>query len=63
MEIETRLLPVWPFLDAAGAFVGGVIGGIRSGNWGGAGVGAATGAVTGSTGIVGRIGRWLHSLF
>lgn len=56
-------------MDAAGAILGGVIDAGRqyinngSVNWNHVGGSAVIGAVTGSTGLVGRAGRWLASLF
>ncbi|HYM95484.1 MAG TPA: hypothetical protein VET23_15200 [Chitinophagaceae bacterium] len=55
--------------DIAGAIFGAVGSAINqyvnngTVHWGGVATGAVLGAVTGSTGIVGRIGRWIKSLF
>lgn len=49
--------------DIAGAVVGGAIGGIKSGSWKGAGEGALIGAVVASTGVIGRLGKWISKLW
>jgi hypothetical protein len=55
--------------DIAGAVVGGVVAGVNSYilngevNWGAVGLGAGAGAITGSTGVVGKVGKWISSLF
>ena len=45
--------------DIAGAIVGGAVGGLRSQSWRGAGEGALIGAIVASTGVIGRIGKWI----
>jgi len=55
--------------DIAGAVIGGVISGVNSYintgevSWGGVAVGAGAGAITGSTGVVGKVGKWISNLF
>jgi hypothetical protein len=55
--------------DVAGAVIGGVIAGVNSYintgevSWGGVAIGAGAGAVTGSTGVVGKVGKWISKLF
>ena len=49
--------------DIAGAVVGGAIGGIKCGSWKGAGEGALIGAVVASTGVIGRLGKWISKLW
>lgn len=62
-------LPFWAGADIAGAIIGGanaVIGGYASTgsvNWGSVAIGAGTGAILGSTGVVGKVGKWISSLF
>ena len=66
---STTALPALVGADIAGAIVGGVSGGIGSYiitgsvNWGSVGWGAASGAICGSTGVVGKLGGWITSLF
>ncbi len=59
---KTALIVPWLASDIAGAVVGGAIGGVRSGSWRGAGEGALIGAVVASTGVVGRLGKWISKL-
>lgn len=55
--------------DIVGAIIGGVSGGVGSAviggewNWGSVAWGAGVGAITGSTGVVGKVSKWIVSLF
>lgn len=55
--------------DIVGAVIGGVSGGVGSAvvggklNWGSVAWGAGVGAITGSTGVVGKVSKWIVSLF
>lgn len=55
--------------DIVGAVIGGVSGGVGSVvvggelNWGSVAWGAGVGAITGSTGVVGKVSKWIVSLF
>lgn len=55
--------------DIVGAIIGGVSGGVGSAviggewNWGLVAWGAGVGAITGSTGVVGKVSKWVVSLF
>lgn len=64
---ETKLAP-WVASDAVGAAWGATVAGVtsycQSGkvDWLGVGVAAASGAVTGSTGVVGKVGKWISKV-
>lgn len=66
---STKALPAWAAADVVGAAWGAATGAIGSYsgtgevNWTAVGVGAVSGAVAGSTGIVGKAGKWISSLF
>jgi hypothetical protein len=66
---NSGLLAPWVGADIVGAVYGGTVGAIGSYtttgsvNWGAAGISAVGGAVAGSTGIIGKAGKWLSSLF
>ncbi len=74
MKHFLSLLLVFCFLgcshvqDVVGAVIGGVSGGIGSAvvgghwNWGSVAWGAGVGAITGSTGVVGKVAKWIVSL-
>ena len=68
IEDNPYVLPIVG-LDAGGALVGScsvaLNNYINTGtiSWSAVGTGAVIGAVTGSTGLAGRVGRWLNSLF
>jgi hypothetical protein len=49
----------WVAADVGGAIFGAVWGGVVGGSWKSAGIGALGGAIAGSTGIAGRIGKFL----
>ncbi|MDX9928148.1 MAG: hypothetical protein RBT28_12370 [Bacteroidales bacterium] len=59
------LVPVWAVSDAVGAFWGATSGAIGSYmingevKWGSVGFGALSGAVAGSTGVVGKVAKWI----
>jgi len=65
----TRALPLIAAQDIVGAVIGGVSGAAGSAivggsvNWGSVAWGAAVGAVTGSTGVVGKVAKYLTKLF
>lgn len=65
----TKAVPVVVANDVAGAAIGAVVAGVNSYvntgevSWGGVAGGAVAGAVTGSTGVVGKIGKWISNLF
>jgi len=67
--LETRALPLIAAQDIVGAVIGGVSGAAGSAvvgghvNWGSVAWGAAVGAVTGSTGVVGKVAKYLTKLF
>ena len=62
---DGRALPVFVGADIAGAVIGACSSGLGSYfmsgkvDWRSVGWSAASGAITGSTGVVGKIGRWL----
>ena len=63
---STRVVPTFVGADVAGAVIGAassagyqLVSNGSVGDWGG----AASGAVVGSTGVVGKIGKFLSSLF
>ncbi|NOU61854.1 hypothetical protein [Marinifilum caeruleilacunae] len=58
---NTKVAP-WVAADIGGAIYGGIYGGITGGSWESAGWGALGGAIAGSTGIAGRIGKYLSRL-
>lgn len=68
-ECSTRALPLIAAQDIVGAVIGGVSGAAGSAivggsvNWGSVAWGAAVGAVTGSTGVVGKVAKYLTKLF
>lgn len=68
-EPETRsVVATIVVQDVVGAVIGGVSGGIGSAvvgghwNWGSVAWGAGVGAITGSTGVVGKVAKWIVSL-
>lgn len=67
---STRAVPAFVGADVAGAVIGAassagyqLVSNGSVGDWGAVGWGAASGAVVGSTGVVGKIGKFLSSLF
>ncbi len=68
-NLKNHLLPVPVGMDIAGAFIGSIGSAVAQYSVKGAinmdmvYAGALSGAVLGSTGIVGRVGRWLSSIF
>lgn len=64
---ETKVAP-WVASDAVGAVYGATVAGVSSYvqngqvNWVSVGVGAVSGAVTGSTGVIGKVGRWISKV-
>ncbi|MDR0295739.1 MAG: hypothetical protein LBH91_06100 [Prevotellaceae bacterium] len=56
----TRILPAWAGADIAGAVGGAIWSAITGGNLAS---GAAGGAIMGSTGVAGKVGKWLAKLF
>ena len=68
-EPETRsVVATIVVQDVVGAVIGGVSGGVGSAvvgghwNWGSVAWGAGVGAITGSTGVVGKVAKWIVSL-
>lgn len=65
MAVQSRALPAFVAADIAGALLGAVKGGVLSFmlsgeiNWRSVGIGALTEAVTGSTGLLGRLTKWI----
>lgn len=65
---KTRAVPAFVGADIAGAVVGACSGAIgsyavsRKVNWKGVAWSATSGAITGSTGIVGKIGKWISKM-
>ncbi len=63
-----NVIPVWVAADAVGAVWGAASGAIGSYvindevNWESVGWGALSGAVAGSTGVVGKVGKWLSNI-
>lgn len=68
LMVQSRAVPPFVGADIAGAVIGACSSGIGSYvvsgsvNWKGVAWGAASGAVTGSTGIVGKVGKWISKL-
>ncbi len=68
MTKEIKLIPAWVAADAVGALWGAASGAIGSYlvngevNWGSVGFGALSGAVAGSTGVVGKVAKWISKL-
>lgn len=66
--VETKAVPAFVGADIAGAIIGACTTSIRqlatTGELDGVGIlwGVGTGAITGSTGIVGKLGKWINSL-
>jgi hypothetical protein len=69
MTKSINIIPAWVAADAVGALWGAtsaaigsyiVNGGVR---WGSVGYGALSGAVAGSTGVVGKVAKWISRLF
>lgn len=69
LMVQSRAVPAFVGADIAGAVIGACSSGIGSYvtsgsvNWKGVAWGAASGAVTGSTGVVGKVGKWISKLF
>lgn len=65
----TKALPVFVGADIAGAIIGACVGGVGSYvtagdfNWKSVAWSAASSAIVGSTGIVGKVGKWISKLF
>lgn len=63
---QTKAVQAFVGADIAGAVMGAANGAIGSYvvsgsvNWGSVGWGAATGAIIGSTGVVGKLGKWIN---
>ena len=57
-EIESRVAP-WIAADVGGALIGAVSGAIIGGNYDAVAGGIVAGAIVGSTGLAGRLGKWL----
>lgn len=68
-QYTTYALPVAVGTDIAGALIGGAMsaaiqyGANGNVNWGIVGASAVGGAIVGSTGVVGKLGKWISSLF
>jgi hypothetical protein len=65
--IETNAIPMWVAMDISGAIFGAAIASVRQigtddFDWTSVGIGALTTAITGSTGVIGKLGRWIHKL-
>lgn len=67
--VPSKVLPVFVGVDIAGAIIDACVSGVGSYvtasdfNWKSVAWGAASSAIVGSTGIVGKVGKWISKLF